>query len=111
MQRQFKETVSERDPLLALPEPPSDFYLLASEWAHRLFWCKEVSRAEAEAEAVAYRRKIVEEQYEKALANVAALRQSMAVEPTQPGPRGKRAETIMETISGKGKGKACADTR
>ena len=53
----------------------------------------------------------MEEQYEKALAKVAALRQSTEVEPTQPGPRGKHAETIKETVSGKGKRKACTVTR
>ena len=103
---------AEQDPLPALPEPPLDVYLLESEQAHIvLFWYKEAIRARAEAEAVANRCKFTEEQYEKALAKVAALRQSTEVEPTQPGPRGKRAETIKETVSGKGKGKACADTR
>jgi hypothetical protein len=83
-------------PRPALPEPP-DIRLLGAEHAPIVyFWYNEAVRARAATEAAENHCKFVEEQYEKALANLAALRQSTAVDPTQPGPRGKRAETIKE---------------
>ena len=79
-------------PLTPFPES-SEIHLLGIVQTQILFhlYGKAV-QTRALDEAAQIHRKFVKEQSEKALAKLAALRQSTA---TQPGPRGKRAETIQ----------------
>jgi len=73
-----------QDPLLDLPEPPSDIYRLGVEHASLVFsWYNHAVRDAYALKAAQTCRKFAEEQYEKSLARLAAVRQSQARE-TQP---------------------------